>query len=121
MRPMLKRKLLITVAAVVLAAIGGGACAAPQSGGDAENEQAVLNDAAHRLNLSPGQLAAAFKAAMIDQLDAAVQARQLNQAQANYLKQRSQQAPGIPPGGLGFPHRGLHPPGFPGTGGASFP
>jgi hypothetical protein len=109
---MLKAKILIPVAAVVLAAIGGGAYAATQSGGDDDQEKAVLNDAAHRLNVSPSQLTQAFKAAMIDQIDAAVKAGKLSQAQANYLKQRIQHAPGIPFGGLGFRHRGLHGPRF---------
>jgi hypothetical protein len=117
---MLRPKILIPLAAVVMAALGGGAYAATQSGGDEDHEQAVLNDAAHRLNVSPSQLAAAFKAAMIDQIDAAVKAGKLTRAQANYLTQRIQQAPGIPPGGLGFRHRGLHGPGFLGAGAASY-
>ena len=116
---MLKPKIVIPVAAAALAAIGGGAYAAAQSGGD-DNDQAVINDAAHRLNVSPQQLTAAFKAAMIDQIDAAVKAGKLTQAQANYLKQRIQQAPGIPFGRAGFGHRGLHGPRFLLSGAASY-
>lgn len=104
---MLKPKIVIPVAALALAAIGGGAYAATQAGGDDDHDQAVINDAAHRLNVSPQQLTSAFRAAMIDQIDAAVKAGKLTQAQANYLKQRIQQSPGIPFGRPGFGHRGL--------------
>ena len=53
--------------------------------------QAFLNDVAKRLNVTPAQLNSALKGAAIDQLDAAVKAGKLTQAQANALKQRIQQ------------------------------
>src|SRR6266566_1248038 len=107
---MLNKKLVIPIAAVVLAAaVGGGAYAATQSGGDDDHEKAVLDDAAQRLHVSPQQLTGAFKQAMIDQIDAAVKAGKLTQSQANYLKQRIERAPGVPFGGHGFRHFGMHP------------
>jgi len=111
----LKRKLAIGVAAVAAVAFGGGAYAATQS--SPPSRQAFLNDVAKRLNVSPQQLEDALKGAFDDQLQAAVTAGKLTQAQANAIKQRVQKL-GFAPFGLG----GIAGLGHPGKfGGPGFP
>ncbi len=114
-----KRQLVIGVAALAVAAFAGGAYAATQSTGPS-TRQAFLDDVAKRLHVTPQQLSAALDGAYIDQLQAAVKAGQLTQAQANALEQRlkstgSSPLPfGLPePGGLGRLHgfRAFGPPG----------
>ena len=84
------------VAAVVIAALagGGGAFAASQSSGT--SRQAFLDDAAHRLNVSPRRLDSALRGAFSDRLDAAVAAGKLTQAQASAIKQRLAHGVGVP-------------------------
>ena len=129
----LKRKLVIGLVALAVAAFAGGAYAATQSSAP-NTRQAFLNDVAKRLHVTPQQLTQALNGATLDQLQAAVKAGRLTQAQANKLAQRLKQnggAPGIPfgfgfglgprfarpggpglaPGGPGLPPGG---PGFPG-------
>ena len=114
-----KRKLVIGGTVIALAAGAGGALAATQ--GSSNPRQQYLNDVARRLNVTPAQLSSALQGAAIDQLEAAVKAGKLTQAQANALKQRIQQgaAGGAPflgppgPGGLVGPG-GLIGPGGPG-------
>jgi hypothetical protein len=113
MQLLLKHKLLIGAVAIVVAASAGGAYAATQSG--TNPRQAYLNDVAKRLNVTPTQLRAAMKGALLDRLDAAVKAGTLSQAQADRIKQRIEQG-GMPlldrrlfgPRGLG--PRGFGPP-----------
>ena len=109
----LKRNLVIGAAALAVAAFAGGAYAATQSAGPS-SRQAFLNDVAKRLNVTPAQLSSALDGAYLDQLQAAVKAGRLTQAQADALEQRLKQkgaAPALPFGGLG-PGRGA----FPGPG-----
>jgi hypothetical protein len=111
----LKRKLVIGLAALTAAAFAGGAYAATQNS-TPNTRQAFLNDVAKRLHVTPQQLTQALNGATDDQLQAAVKAGRLTQAEANQLSQRLRQsgAPGIPFGfgfGLG-PHFGR--PGVPG-------
>jgi hypothetical protein len=102
-----KRKLVIGSTVVAVAAFAGGAVAATQ--GSSNPRQQYLNDVAKRLNVTPAQLNSALNGAALDQLNAAVKAGKLTQAQANALKQRIQQgAPG------GFPFIGPPGPGGPG-------
>jgi AraC-like DNA-binding protein len=96
----MSRKLAIFVVTLAVAAVGGGAYAATQSS-SSRPRQALLNDVAKRLNVSPAKLRAAFQAAMIDRINAAVKAGRLTQAQGNALKRRIQQ--GVP---FGFMHPG---------------
>jgi hypothetical protein len=120
----LKRKLVIGLAALAVAAFAGGAYAATQSSAPT-TRQAFLNDVAKRLRVTPQQLTQALQGATIDQLQAAVKAGRLTQAQADKLEQRlkrSGAAPAIPFGfGFGFGF-GLAPrfarPGGPGLPGA---
>jgi hypothetical protein len=111
MQLVLRHKLLIGGVALALAASGGAAYAATQSSGT--GQQAFINDVAKRLNVSPTQLSSAVKAAVVDQLNAAVKAGRLTQAQANKIEQMINQngrlpfifAPGGPlfgPGGRQF-------------------
>lgn len=115
MQRSLKRKLVIGLAALTAAAFAGGAYAATQNS-TPNTRQAFLNDVAKRLHVTPQQLTQALNGATDDQLQAAVKAGRLTQAEANQLSQRLKRsgAAGIP-FGFGF---GLGPhfarPGIPG-------
>ncbi|HTX30620.1 MAG TPA: hypothetical protein VMD09_04500 [Solirubrobacteraceae bacterium] len=121
MQRLLKHKFLVALLAVLLLAGGGAAYAATQTG--ANPQQALLNDVAKRLNVSPSQLRSAVQGALLDRIEAAVKAGQLTQAQANRLKQRIAKG-GLPLGIIGGggmwrhgfgPRRGFGPgPGFAG-------
>ncbi len=89
---MSRRKAVAGVVTLAVAAFAGGAYAATNSG--TNPRQAFLNDVAKRLNVTPTQLNAAFKAAFLDRLNAAVKAGTLTQAQANRIIQRL--ARGVP-------------------------
>jgi AraC-like DNA-binding protein len=97
----LKRRAIIGGVAV-LAVAGGGAAVAASSGSSPRD--AVLKDAAQRLNVSPDKLKAALQAAFGDQLDQAVKDGKLTQQQADRIKQRIQRGEGLPPFGPGGPH-----------------
>jgi hypothetical protein len=99
----LKRPAVIAAAAV-LAVAGGGAAVAATSGSNPRD--AVLKDAAQRLNVSPDKLKAALQGAFADQLDQAVKDGKLTQQQADRIKQRIQRGEGLPPFGPG-PHMGM--------------
>jgi len=102
-----KRKLAIGVATLAAAAFAGGAYAAAQDS-TGNQRKAFLSDVAKRLNVSPQQLTAALEAALQDQLNAAVKAGKLTQAQANALAQRAQRgALGAGPAWFGLPGLGL--------------
>jgi AraC-like DNA-binding protein len=103
MRLILRRKLAIGAAVLAAAAFAGGAYAAAQQS-RADSRQAFLNDVAKRLNVSPERLKSALKGAFEDQLQAAVAAGKITQAQANAIKQHVQRK-GVPP--LGLLHPGL--------------
>jgi hypothetical protein len=117
MRFTTKRKLAIAATAAAAAAFAGGAYAATQTSGT--SRQAFLNDVAKRLNVSPTQLQSALQGAFDDQLQAAVTAGKLTQAQANALKQHIQQRGGAPLGFGGLLHPGAprlrRAPGMPGA------
>jgi hypothetical protein len=97
MQRLLKHKFLVGLLAVLLVASGGAAYAATQTG--TNSQQALLNDVAKRLNVSPSKLRSAVQGALLDRIDAAVKAGQLTQAQANRLKQRIQKG-GLPLGAV---------------------
>lgn len=106
MQMLLRHKLLIAGVIAVMAASAGAAYAATQSG--TNPQQAFINDVAKRLNVSPTQLSAAVRAALIDRIDAAVKDGKITQAQANKLEQRLDKGGrlpfffGGPGGGLGL-------------------
>ena len=85
----LKRRLAIGVVVVAAAAFAGGAYAATKDS-NASVRQAFLNDVAKRLHVTPQKLTSALEGAALDQINAAVAAGKLTQAQANALKQRVQ-------------------------------
>src|SRR5919202_2849949 len=80
---------------------GGGAVAATHLLSPQQESQAVVNDAAQQLGVSPTKLSDALKKALENRVDAQVAAGQLTKAQGEALKQRIE-AGGVPP--VGFPH-----------------
>lgn len=114
-----RRKRIVAIgAAAALAIVGGGAgYAAATSGGN--QQDALLRDAAQRLNVSPDQLRSALQGAFGDQLDQAVKDGRLTQQQADRIKQRIR-AGDLPLGGRmggpGFGHGPFGGPGGPGHG-----
>src|SRR5689334_9293330 len=81
------RKLLFGAAALVAAA-GGGAAIAASGSSPAEENQAIINDAAQQLGVSPTTLSNALKKALSDRIDAAVAAGRITKAEGDALKQR---------------------------------
>ena len=91
-------------AAAALAAAGTGVAVATSRPDDAkQREQAVLSDAAERLDVSPSELRDALAAAQDDQLDADVKAGRLTQEQADAIKAHRKEA-GSVLGGPGIVH-----------------
>jgi urease accessory protein UreF len=85
------RKLKLKVGAGVAAAAavaGGGAAIAADRLGSSSDSQAVVNDAAKQLGVTPSALTAALKKALENRVDAAVAAGRLTKAQGEELKQR---------------------------------
>jgi len=82
----LRRKHII-VGAVALTAFAGGTAGAVAATSDTrEAEQAVLSDAANRLDVPPEELRSALRAAEDAQLDAAVRAGELTRKRAEAIK-----------------------------------
>jgi len=85
------RKLKLKVGAGVAAAAavaGGGAALAADRFGSSGDSQAVVNDAAKQLGVTPSALSSALKKALENRIDSAVAAGQLTKAQGDELKQR---------------------------------
>jgi hypothetical protein len=101
------RKVIVTGAALAAVVGGGGAIAATKLTPKQES-QAVVNDAADQLGVTPSELTAALKKALENRVDAAVEAGRLTEAQGNALKQRieSGDVPLVGLGGPGLHHRG---------------
>lgn len=108
-----RRKLAVSATLLAVCSFAGGAYAATQDSDG--SQQAFLNDVAKRLNVTPQKLTTALQGALDDQLNAAVKAGKLTQAQANALEQRVRQRGSIP-FGFGLPGRGFGGPGGPGGG-----
>jgi len=81
------RKLVLGLG-VLLAAAGGGVAVAASDSSPSEENQAVLNDAAKQLGISPTKLSDALKKALGDRVDAAVTAGRITKAEGDALKQR---------------------------------
>jgi hypothetical protein len=101
-------------AAALAAVVGGGVAYAATNAADPRD--ALLNDAAQRLNVSPQELRSALRAAAGDQLDQAVKDGRLTQQQADRIKQRIPRDGdfppfGGPPPGIGFGFELRHGPG----------
>jgi hypothetical protein len=90
------RRTVAIGAVVALAAAGGGVAYAAATNTDPRD--AVLRDAAQRLNVTPGGLRSALQGAFGDQLDQAVKDGKLTQQQADQIKQRIARY-GVPLGG----------------------
>src|SRR3954469_16308455 len=122
-----KRKLVAGAAGLVVLAGTGGAYAAnqsapskspapPKAADRAAEQKAFLDDVAGRLHVTSDQLTAALKGAAEDQIDAAVKAGKLTQAQGDEVKKRIESADGplLGPGPLRGPGHGPGGPGGPG-------
>src|SRR5919108_4743725 len=83
----LKLKLGAGVAAAAAVAGGGAAIAADRIGSN-DDTQAVVNDAAKQLGVTPSALSAALKKALENRIDEAVAAGRLTKAEGDELKQR---------------------------------
>ena len=98
---MRRTRIAAVATAGALAAAGTGVAVATSSSDDAkEREQAVLADAAGRLDVDAGELRDALGAAQDAQLDAEVKAGRLTQAQADAIKQMRERS-GLVLGGPG--------------------
>ncbi len=89
-----KRNVAIAATAVAVAGLAGaGAYAATQSSStnSVTPRQALLSDLANRLGVPQSKLTSALKAAVSDQLNAAVKAGRLTQAQADAIAKRVEQ------------------------------
>jgi hypothetical protein len=102
----------LTAAGAIVAAGTGVAVATTSSDDPKEREQAVLADAAKRLDVEPSELRDALAQAEDAQLDADVKAGRLTQEQADAIKERRKDVgtvlgvgPGGKPGGFVFRHR----------------
>src|SRR5215207_1274220 len=95
----LKRIAIIAASTAALAAGTAAAVGATADDDAAKREQAVLDDAARRLDTTPEKLRDALGAALDAQLDQAVKDGGLTQAQADEIKRRRQESGRV----LGFP------------------
>jgi hypothetical protein len=105
-----RSKRMLVVGGAALAVVGGGGAALAAGGnpfGGSNDRQAVINDAAQRLNVKPSELQNALQQAMLDRIDAALKAGRLTQQQADELKARVKAGDG-----LGLPLFGGHGFGF---------
>ena len=84
MKAFLSKRLVIGATGLVVLAGAAGAVAATQ-GSTGFGSQAYINDLAGRLGVTPSALTAAIKASDSDQIDAALAAGRLTQAQATAL------------------------------------
>jgi polyhydroxyalkanoate synthesis regulator phasin len=78
----------LTIAVAALALIGGGGAAIAASQDSSSRGQSFLDSVARHLGISSQKLEDATKAAAIDQVDAALKAGKVTQAQADELKAR---------------------------------
>lgn len=106
----MKSRRFIIIAATSLAAVGGGAAiAATQEDDGREHENAILSDAAERLDVETEELRTALSEAQQAQLDQAVEDGKLTQEQADRIKEHMEESGrvlGGPPGpGM---HHGFH-------------
>ncbi len=102
-----KQKVTAIAAAAMAVAGGGAAIAATGSNDPAQESQAVLNTAAQNLGVTPAKLSGALKAALVDRVDAKLEAGTITEAQATALKARiNSDSFAFFGGGLGGPRGG---------------
>jgi transposase-like protein len=114
----MRRTHIATIAAAGALAVGGAGVAVATSRSDdaKKREDAVLSDAAKRLDVQPSELRDALAKAEDAQLDADVKAGRLTQEQADAIKQRRHAIGSVLGGpGPGFEHHRFGP--GPGPGG----
>ena len=106
----MKTKRIIVAAAAAAAVVGGsaGAIAATKQDEGKKAEQAVLDDAAKRLNVAPTELRDALAKAQDAQLDQAVKDGRLTQQQADAIKARRKENGRVLGGGRGHHGPGHH-------------
>jgi hypothetical protein len=80
----------LTIAVAALALVGGGGAAIAAAQGSSSSGQSFLDSVARHLGISSQKLEDATKAAAVDQVDAALKAGKITQAQADELKARIQ-------------------------------
>jgi hypothetical protein len=103
---MKKRMKLVAGAGAALAVAGAGAAIAANGSTPQGESQAVVNDAAKQLGVTPAKLSDALEQALANRIDAAVTAGTLTEAQGKELKAQIQAGtfplfggPGFGPGG----------------------
>lgn len=107
----MKKRVLAGAVAGIAVAGAGAAVAANQLGSPQQRSQAIVNDAAKQLGVTPSALSGALKKALENQVDAAVAAGRLTKAQGDELKQHIESGdfpifggPGRDGDGPGFHH-----------------
>src|SRR5262245_16572844 len=80
-------KLVVAGAAVVAVSVAGGAIAATNALSPKQERQAIINDAASQLGVSPQKLTDALKQALKNRVDAAVKDGRVTKEQGDRLKQ----------------------------------
>jgi hypothetical protein len=97
------------IAALVVVIVAGAAIGATGALSPKQESEAIVNDAAKELGVEPSKLTAALRTALKNQVDAAVAAGRLTQAEGQAMKARID-AGGIPLFGLGRGpgHHGPH-------------
>jgi polyhydroxyalkanoate synthesis regulator phasin len=103
-----RKKIVAVLAALVVVVGAGAAIGATGALSPKEESEAVVDDAAKQLGVTPNQLTAALKQALKNRVDAALAAGRLTQAQGKELKARidAGDAPLLGFGGPGFGHHG---------------
>lgn len=105
---MLGRRTLVLACSAAAVAGGSAVAIAASVADDAKKaETEVLGDAAGRLGVKPDDLRAALSAAIDAQIDKAVKAGKLTQAQADAIKKRRAESGTLLPPGPGFGRPGL--------------
>jgi hypothetical protein len=104
----MKKKTAVLGVAGALAVAGGGAGFAATQDNSRDESQAVIDDAAKQLGVTPSALSDALKTALKNRVDAAVAAGRLTKEQGDALKARIE-AGDLPLafGGFGLHHGGL--------------
>jgi polyhydroxyalkanoate synthesis regulator phasin len=109
---MSKLKIAGVLVAVAVVAGGGAAIAATKVWSPHEESQAVIDDAAKQLGVTPAQLSDALKQALENRIDEAVADGRLTKAQGDELKKRIESSDVPFPFGFLGPHPGLKSFGF---------
>jgi hypothetical protein len=109
---MSKLKIAGVLVAVAVVAGGGAAIAATKVWSPPEESQAVIDDAAKQLGVTPAQLSDALKQALENRVDEAVAGGRLTKAQGDELKKRIESSDVPFPFGFFGPHHRLESFGF---------